>query len=92
MIGDKSLATQVPPKEGHSTEGRAPASPHIDFDHLRQQTTSPGRPELEKPRYLEACLRDVEWSARKIFGSPLLAIPGGCNDRFRPRFPGMILP
>ena len=30
-----------------------PASPHIDFDHRRQRTTSPVRPEVEKRCYLE---------------------------------------
>jgi len=38
-MGGTALRTQVPPKEGHPTEGRAPASPNIDFDHRRQRTT-----------------------------------------------------
>ncbi len=34
-------------------EGRAPASPYIDFNHRRQHTTSPVRPEVEKRYNLE---------------------------------------
>ena len=42
----------VPPSEGFAS-GRAPANPHIDFDHRRPRTTSPVLPEVENRHSLE---------------------------------------